>query len=172
MPATFDSIAEAVGTGSSNTITFSSIPQTYTDLQIVFSYQFSGNGYPQLRFNGDTTNTNYYYQINNQYSTTTAFTTRSTSTSNGFYTTLNMSAATVPGAGVINIFDYRTAGINRGAQLISSSFGGSTSGEVLQWSGYWNNTAAITSISIVESAGGNQNFTTNSKITLYGILRA
>lgn len=59
--ATYALIASTTGTGSSGSITFSSIPQTYTDLVLVSSVQKtasgSGSGF-NIRFNGDT-NTNY-----------------------------------------------------------------------------------------------------------------
>ena len=61
----FESIATATGTGSSSTITFSSIPSTYTHLQIrgigksVLSTPASSD-YAKMYFNGDTSTANYY----------------------------------------------------------------------------------------------------------------
>jgi len=55
MPGSYESIASASGTGSSGTITFSSIPSTYTHLQI---RGIGRNSYPStqvnVRFNSDT----------------------------------------------------------------------------------------------------------------------
>jgi hypothetical protein len=42
MPSTYTLIASATATGSSNTITFSAIPSTYTDLSLRYSMRNSG----------------------------------------------------------------------------------------------------------------------------------
>lgn len=52
MPATYEPIANTTASGSSNTITFSSIPQTYTDLIVVANIKGSANGYSQIQLNG------------------------------------------------------------------------------------------------------------------------
>lgn len=57
MPSTYTPIATSTVTGSSTTtITFSSIPATYTDLIVVSNYKSAGNNYLMMRFNGDTGN--------------------------------------------------------------------------------------------------------------------
>ena len=56
---TYEAIATTTFTSSVGNVTFSSIPQTYTDLVIVMSYTLSTTTeYSYLRFNGDTA-TNY-----------------------------------------------------------------------------------------------------------------
>ena len=58
IPTSFDSIASATGTGSSGTITFSSIPQTYKHLQIRGIGRLdvvTGGVSTRIRLNGDTT---------------------------------------------------------------------------------------------------------------------
>ena len=53
--ATYSLIASTTGTGSSNSITFSSIPATFTDLILVVNgATTTSTGNPRLRFNGDT----------------------------------------------------------------------------------------------------------------------
>jgi len=57
----YESIATAIGTGSSGTITFGSIPSTYKHLQIRSIQRVaSGNAYIKVQFNNDT-NSNYTY---------------------------------------------------------------------------------------------------------------
>jgi hypothetical protein len=59
MPAgrTYTPIATSTVTGSSTTtVTFSSIPATYTDLIIISNYIAAGNNYLMMRFNSDTGN--------------------------------------------------------------------------------------------------------------------
>jgi hypothetical protein len=53
--ATYVPIATANGTGSNSTITFSSIPSTYTDLVLIIGGgSTSASVVSQLQFNGDT----------------------------------------------------------------------------------------------------------------------
>lgn len=57
MPSTYTPIGSTtVSESSTTTVTFSSIPSTYTDLVIVATYKAAGNNYLMLRFNGDTGN--------------------------------------------------------------------------------------------------------------------
>ena len=64
--AAFESIASATGTGSSDSITFTSIPGTYQHLQISGISRSTnasvGLANLTIRFNSDTTNSNYSYQ--------------------------------------------------------------------------------------------------------------
>jgi hypothetical protein len=61
MPSTYEPIATATANGSSGTVTFSSIPQTYTDLILVMKLGYtSGGHYAIVRANGDSDgNANY-----------------------------------------------------------------------------------------------------------------
>lgn len=73
MATTYEEIASyTVGAGGVNNFTFSSIPQTYTDLKLVLSVQVGVNyGYNQnyeLNFNNDFSTTytsNLFYAVNN-----------------------------------------------------------------------------------------------------------
>ena len=66
LPKSYDSIATTtVGAGGASSVTFSSIPQTYTHLQLRY---FGGNnanpgGSGFVSFNGDTTDANYYDHV-------------------------------------------------------------------------------------------------------------
>ena len=61
MAATYEPIATTTLGSSQGTITFSSIPSTYTDLVIVMNYSNGSSEYPSLQFNGDTGN-NYSWR--------------------------------------------------------------------------------------------------------------
>jgi hypothetical protein len=54
MPATYEPIATYTVVSAEPTISFSSIPQTYTDLVIVLAGSYSSQADIALRFNGDT----------------------------------------------------------------------------------------------------------------------
>ena len=58
IPSSYESIASATGTGSSKTITFSSIPSTYASLQIRINGFTSSSDNWNIRINGDS-GTNY-----------------------------------------------------------------------------------------------------------------
>jgi len=54
-----------VGSGGAATIDFTSIPSTYTDLMVVYSLRSAGSAHSistYVRFNGDTSSTNYFYR--------------------------------------------------------------------------------------------------------------
>ena len=53
MPITYDSIATASLSGQAG-ITFSSIPNTFTDLRIVLNFQLTSSSVIRMRINGDT----------------------------------------------------------------------------------------------------------------------
>jgi hypothetical protein len=53
MPSTYDKIDKATATGSESTISFTSIPATYTDLVLVFNGYTNAQASCSLRFNND-----------------------------------------------------------------------------------------------------------------------
>jgi len=175
IPPTVESIASSVaGSGgtSSSGVTFSSIPGTYSHLQLrlFFRCSVTGSGSESLilRVNGDT-GTNY--SAHRLYGDgTSAF-------SNG-YTTSTVGAATFLGdiarSGVdnggytiliIDILDYA----NTNKYKTFKSFTGrdhNGSGRVGMYSSLWLSTSAVTSISIAPETTGWQQY---SHFALYGI---
>jgi hypothetical protein len=166
MPKTYTPIAsQSVTNTSTGTITFSSIPQTYTDLVVVSNLGMVTASRLYLRFNGITTNT-----YSDRYITGTggAFAGSDINGNamtvggawNGFSTSLDAS-------NVINIMDYKNTTTFK--SLIARTANNKTgSGSVDALSGLWSNTSAITSVSLI----GGSNFLAGSTFTLYGILRA
>lgn len=77
MPATYDTIASFTLTTSTNSVDFTSIPQTYTDLRLVFTGYSNGTTdlYLGMRINGNSTTGNYrtvrYYGSTAQYANQT-----------------------------------------------------------------------------------------------------
>lgn len=170
LPGDFVSIATAVGTGSSDTITFNSIPQTYTDLQIrIFAKGANtGNGVgtgSHIFFNGDTTGTNYWRHSLNGYSTGTS---ANSANDGAFWDIIGSSSglADMYAVNIIDILDYTNTNKRK---VVRNLLGEDTNGNGSRLgplSGLWNNTSAITSISL-QSYGGS--FLTPSHIALYGI---
>ena len=161
-----------VGSGGSSTITFSSIPQGYTDLMLAYSVRVSRSGttFTQLgiRINGASTN----------YSTTTlsgnGSTVTSSSNTTGYfgYESSSMNSTNSTGntfsSGQIYIPNY-TSSNNKSASIDFVSENNATAANAILSAALWSNTAAITSITLDEP-NNNSNFDQYTTATLYGIL--
>lgn len=165
MPATYEAISTTTLGSAASSITFSSIPGTYTDLRLVFNgiYTSSG-GNSRIQFNSDTA-TNY---SNTRLSGdgTSASSNRSTSQT---FLRINWDgqSSTVPDFSTIDIFSY--AGSTNKTSLITTSEDKNGSGSVYRLVGLWQSTSAITSINISISSS---TFAAGTTATLYGILKA
>jgi hypothetical protein len=145
-------------------ITFSSIPQTYTDLYVVLSLR-AGAGTatdPTLvRFNGSTSGYGYknIFQI-----TSTVYST--SGLSNGIQTNGGDSAANMFGTAQIYVPNYAGAS-NKTWSSESAAEQNTTTGVFLSISaGSWANTAAITSITF--ASYNDLAFQAGSTMSLYG----
>jgi hypothetical protein len=167
----YESIASATGTGSSATITFSSIPQTYQHLQIRGIVRndeaTTGIRVLQMRLNSDTGSNYALHALFGDgssvdvagLSTQTQIIIASGVVSRGGNT------ANILGATIIDIHDYANTSKNTTTRHFSGlDLNGS--GRVLLNSGLWIDTSAVTSISLITSAG---NFNTQTQFALYGI---
>ena len=170
--STYTPIATVTSTGSTATVSFTSISSTYTDLFIAISARSSqaintSNMYVQ--FNSDTGANYSSTRITGDGSTTI-----SQRDANTDYPPIgnipgNNTAASTFGDVYININNYANAN-KRKAYLCRSGAATSTSGKVWISAGLWRNTAAITSVQIV--CDGISNFSSGSTFTLYGIKAA
>lgn len=169
-PGAFVSIATAVGTGSSGTITFSSIPSTYTHLQIrgIGRTTTASTGFDDLlvRFNSDSSASYTYHALYGDGSSAGAFGgTAQTSAIivDGLYRN-NVTSNTMAGL-VIDLADYSVTTKNKTLRTFN---GGDVngSGKVYLQSHLWINTAAVTSITLIANG---TNFGTQSVFSLYGI---
>jgi hypothetical protein len=173
LPSSFESIATATGTGSSGTITLSSIPSTYQHLQIRCLLKSTGTSTGlsggDLRFNGN--NTNYLcHTLSGNGTTVTA------AANTGLSAIALDNAAPQSGSGlsnmmgvmIIDIHDYASTTKNK---TVRAMYGVSTNGTVTAdqmylMSGLWINTSAINQISFIS---GTANWTSTTKIALYGV---
>lgn len=157
-------IATTTLTSDSSTITFSSIPSTYTDLRLVMSGLSSTANNQGIRFNSDTA-TNYSSTVlyGNGTSATSA---KYTSTSYlHIASDIVVGPTAYPVSVLIDISSY--SGATNKPCLINTALDISGSGEVVSRVGLWRSTSAITSITFMRTAG---NFSTGTTATLYGIL--
>jgi hypothetical protein len=167
---TYEQIATANGTGSSATITFGSIPQTYKHLEIRMVTQDTNSSNRwlsgiSLQFNGDTAaNYAYHYLVGSAGSVSSSGGTAGTDILLRNVTTGTFTSG-IHGSTLVSVLDYTNTSKNTTVRYLGGAYGHSENG-VSFGSGHWRNTNAITSISIV---GAITAFTTSSRFTLYGI---
>ena len=172
--SSYESIASATGTGSSGTITFSSIPATYASLQIRgitrnTNAATSSNAL-RLNFNGDDSSSNYaFHTLNGDGSNANAAGTSGFSYIQAVgVVPQNSATANLVGAVIIDIHDYASTTKNKTVRI----FGGSdrnaadTTYKVNLASGLWVDTSAISSVSIVSASAS---WGTQTTFALYGI---
>jgi hypothetical protein len=173
MPGSYESIATTTVSTATASITFSSIPATYTHLQIRWIARDSGTTDNfraiKLQFNSDT-GTNYSQHIlfsdGSSAQAYNAVSANSAGTDGiaGIMPDAQKTASTFA-AGVWDILDYaNTSKYKTTRLLVGVDLNGS--GRMSLSSGLWMNTNAITSITITDN---NNNFVTNTQFALYGI---
>jgi hypothetical protein len=164
MPATYEPIATTTLGSAASTITFSTIPGTYTDLRLVLVPKMTAAANLELQYNNDT-GTNY----SNTYvygTGSSALSSRSTSQSKIFATVDQLPS----GQWTFLSFDvFSYAGSTNKTCLITHQSDNNGSGYVGNLVGLWRNTSAITSLKLTAGSG---NFDTGTRATLFGIKAA
>jgi len=156
-----------VGAGGAASIDFTSIPQTYTDLMLVCSTRITASSFggdTGIKINGTTTNYSGRMLVGDGSATSSqtttssyrfgGFTEGSTATSNVFAST-NFYIPNYTGSTnkTISIDTVTESAVNNGYQGIQATL--------------WSNTAAITSLTLLDTGG--TNFVQYSTASLYGI---
>jgi len=165
LPGDFESIATTtVGSGGSATITFSSIPATFTHLQIRITYlQSVGSETGRLKINSDTGNNYAIHEIYGNGSSATAGASSSRGDLYATYATVN--TASYSGGSIIDILDYANTNKYKTIRSLQGS-DANGSGLVLFRSGLWQSTSAITTLTFTTANGV---FSQHSSFALYGI---
>lgn len=162
----YESIATITASGSSSSINFTSIPSTFKHLQLRFiARDSSSNGAAGIKFNSDTTASNYY--SHGFYGDGSAVYAGNSSTNTDiFVISYNGQTANAMAVGVVDILDY--ADTNK-YKVLRSLNGNDLngSGQLQYRSVLWKNTNAISAINI--NMQGGSNFTSTSVFALYGI---
>ena len=168
MAITYEPIATTTTTTASPAVTFSSIPQTYTDLFLVISIRANstptsfGTG---IRFNSDTGSNYSRTVVYGSGSSAVSF--RDTNQTRIFY---SAGSTTASQFNVIrlNIMNYSNASIYKTVVARNDDISDVTSVS----SALWRNTNAITSVTITPYDDNSTGFATGSTFTLYGIKAA
>jgi len=162
----FESIATFTGNGTTGSFTFSSIPSTYSHLQLRFGIVPStAGGAFYVRLNGDTaTNYSRHGLLGNG---TAASAAGAANTSNMPLSIMSAggAVATYPSVGIIDLIDYASTTKYKTLRAISGYDNNSTGGALELDSGSWRSTSAVTSLTFYYD----YNVATGSTIALYGI---
>jgi hypothetical protein len=169
MANTFTLIEARTLSTDTASISFTSIPATYTDLLISFSTRSSANNESpynnqKLRFNGDTGSN---YSVRGLFGNGTS---DSSGTNSGDSILFNYGNASDTTAGIfsngqIYIPNYRSSS-QKSVSIDCAVENNATAALVNLTAAQWTDTAAITSISLTDGYG---DFKTNSTFYLYGI---
>jgi hypothetical protein len=154
MTATYEPIATTTAGSAVTSVTFSSIPSTYTDLVCVFHGATSAGVGGGLRFNSDTGNNYGYVRVYGD----GAANTDSASNSNHLPVSI---IGTTTSMFIAHVFNYKNTNLHKYAIGRSSWAQGTYVAGNL---GEWRDTSAITSVTFM-----NATYSTNSVFTIYGI---
>jgi hypothetical protein len=163
-PATFELISSVTATAGATSLTFSSIPGTYSSLQLR-GFVLANSGYTVstgIRFNSDS-GTNYHsHGIYADGSTVSA----TNDLSKTFmYLTYSSAGTSNPMSHIVDIDDYASTTRNKTIRTFTG-VDSNGSGESSLFSGLWASTSAVTSITITAYSG---QFAATTKFFLYGL---
>jgi hypothetical protein len=166
--STYSPIATQTLTGAVSTITFTNIPQSYTDLIVVSNVAFNNTDSLSFRFNGDNSSSTLYSWTLLSGNGSGAVSTRNSNSArgladyNGFPTsTIGQSVSIAQIMNYSNTSTFKTI-LSRGN---SASSGHGTDALV----NLYRSTSPITSMTLGMGTAQTQNFVVGSTISLYGI---
>lgn len=160
---------KTVGTAT-NTLQFTSIPQTFTDLYITLSVRTTiadNIGYTTLRVNNNTSNWSTRFLQGNSSATTSG----STTSAPDFFGSGGNTTADTFGNGSVYIPNY-TGSANKSLSIdfVSENNSGSAFAAMQRIvAALWSNSAAITSFEVV--ADGSTNLAVGTTVSIYGVLK-
>jgi hypothetical protein len=170
----FESIATTTLATTAATVTFTSIPATFTHLQIrclIRSNRASGDGADlKVKFNGSSTDYAFHDLFGDGASATAASGTSATSISLQRIASDNTAGANIFAGMVIDILDYTSTSKNKTVRSLGG-YDNNGDGDIALSSGLWYaSPAAITSIELTTTA--TTSFKQYSQFALYGIRSA
>jgi hypothetical protein len=164
MATTYEKIATTTLGTAGTSITFSSIPATYTDLRVVWVGVTSSAADITLRYNNDSASN--YSQTYLDGTGTSAISGRLTSQTRIYLFPNGGTSTTIPSLYAFDVFSY--AGSTFKTMLQESSGDKNGSGGVDRSVGLYRSTSAINRIDLLS----NHNMSIGTIATLYGILKA
>lgn len=168
----YDSLATViVPSGGLSTLTFAGIPTGYRDLQLRMMARTDRptdpRDYIRVRFNADSgSNYTLHEMLGNGSAATGSYDVGANGINLGLAGSA-ANAANVYGVNIMDILDYSIVTKNKSARITSGVDNADTTGSIRYESGVWQNTSAITSITILPGIGSN--FIQYSSFALYGV---
>ena len=168
-PGSYYSIATTTLSTSAATITFSSIPDTFTHLQIRGFAQQTNNAGANctIRYNSDSSSNYNSHYLGGNGSTTGAGYFINGSTTGGYAFDSAGNGSSAFSGFIIDILDYKNTNKYTTTKSLSGWSNNSNSENVSMMSSTWRNTAAVTNITLQDYSGGS--FAQYSEFALYGI---
>lgn len=158
MPSTYDKIASQTLPSATATITFTSIPATYTDIVLVLAGVYTADNFVNCRINNDTAS-NY---------SATNLRGNGTSATSGRYSnaSFGIGFGSSPENATFHFMNYSNTTTNKTVLVRSNKASSETRAVV----GLYRSTSAISRLDLLhDSANG---FNTGTMVTLYGIKAA
>jgi len=166
----YESIATVtVGGGGSATITFSSIPATYTHLQIRGIYRTNRASFPdflKVRYNSDSGNNYSEHRLQGDGSSASSAGTANLDYAQWAAIASAAASANVFSGGVFDLLDYTNTNKYKTNRTLTG-FDNNGSGRIHLESGSWRNTAAVNTITIISGSGST--FQQYTQFALYGV---
>lgn len=161
---------QTVTGGAVASITFSSIPQTYTDLRLIGSWRSDGSANTgadaKLKLNGSTTNFSRKSIYSNGSSVSVS------SSSDNYLLLIGPSNSTADTFCSFEVYlpGYASSSLVKGISTNSVTENENTNAYMFITTGEWNDTSAVNSITVYDYYGNN--IANNSSFSLYGIKKS
>jgi hypothetical protein len=171
-PNSYESIATVIaGSGGAASITFSSIPSTYTHLQIRAIGRTNRSGGAtndpfKIVFNSDTATNYSQHYLQGDGGSASSFASVSIGFIAAYLATATSATANVFGTTIVDILDYANTNKYKTTRALGG-FDNNGSGVLGLVSGNWRNTNAITNITVSPQVG--TSWDQYTQIALYGI---
>lgn len=171
--ASFELIQTAFGTGSSGTIEFTNIPQTYKHLQLRMVIRHGDTSSAnledcQIRFNGATGNVYSIHWLQGNGSAVSSGNFSSQNIMYGALTNAPSSTTNAYSATVLDVLDYTSTTKNKTIRSLTGS-APITTQRIMLYSGSYQATTAVSSIQILSPNTTTKPFNTAARFSLYGI---
>lgn len=169
MAATYEPIATVATSGSTAaTVTFSSIPATYTDFRLVANVRTSAAGSIYVKLNNISTST-YSVTVLEQNAAPAVFS-QANDTRFNYMANFGSTDTTYPQLYTVDIFSYTSSTNKTVLMTANNNYNGSGNDSVKALVGLWRNTAVVNRLDFTVSNGDFG--IAGGQLTLYGIKAA
>ena len=164
----YQSIATVSVTGATSaSIVFSSIPATYSHLQIRGIARGDSTNYMDVWMNGDTTQSKYaYHYLRGDGTSASSGGSAASTRPFGGFTTTTSDTSGMFGATIIDLLDYTNTNKYKTLRSLAGADRNTTGGNIFFFSSLFMDTSAISSVTLQMQSG---NFVQYSTFALYGI---